>query len=293
MKPFRERNPVVVGAASLAVLAMLLLAAFQAQNLPLIGGGDRYVAAFTEAGGLKVNDEVRIAGVRVGQVEDITLEDGEVKVGFRIKSDSAFGEDTAAAIRVRTVLGAMYLALLPAGTGQLEAGTEIPTSRTSPPFDVVQAFSGLAETAQQIDTDQLTASLTTLADLTRNTPEEFRTALTGLSRLSANLAAKDEQINDLLVNLDRVSTVLGERDDDIIALMQDAEHADVAALVERDRAREARGQLLAVIAAGEHPHARGHHEAQEHRRQGESAYDGHGLTPPPEVSPGTGGRFWM
>ena len=39
MKPFRERNPVVIGAVSFAVLALLFLAAFRAQDLPLIGGG--------------------------------------------------------------------------------------------------------------------------------------------------------------------------------------------------------------------------------------------------------------
>ena len=69
--PFRERNPVIVGAVSLAVIATMILAAFRAQDLPLIGGGDTYYAAFSEAGGLKANDEVRIAGVRVGKVEDV------------------------------------------------------------------------------------------------------------------------------------------------------------------------------------------------------------------------------
>ena len=66
-------------------------------------------------------------------------------------------------------------------------------------------------------------ALTTLADLTRNTPEEFREALDGVSALSANVAARDEQINKLLGNLERVSTVLDERDEDIIALMKDSD----------------------------------------------------------------------
>ncbi len=52
-KPFRERNPVIIGAISLAVIAVMILAAFRAQDLPLIGGGDTYTAAFSEAGGLK------------------------------------------------------------------------------------------------------------------------------------------------------------------------------------------------------------------------------------------------
>ncbi|MGA9345711.1 MAG: ABC transporter substrate-binding protein, partial [Nocardioidaceae bacterium] len=64
MKPFRERNPVTIGAAGLVAIALFMLVAFRAQDLPLIGGGDIYYAQFSEAGGLKVNDEVRVAGVR-------------------------------------------------------------------------------------------------------------------------------------------------------------------------------------------------------------------------------------
>jgi phospholipid/cholesterol/gamma-HCH transport system substrate-binding protein len=223
MKPFRERNPVTIGAASIAVIVLLVLAAFRAQDLPLIGGGDTYYASFSEAGGLKVNDEVRIAGVRVGKVNSVELDDGEVKVGFKVKTDSTFGKETGAAIKVKTLLGAMYLSLEPAGSGQLEEGDTIPVERTSSPFDVVDAFSGLAETSADIDTDQLAASLTTLADLTRNTPEEFRSALTGVSALSQTIASRDEQINSLLQNLDRVSTVLNARDDDIVSLMRDSD----------------------------------------------------------------------
>jgi phospholipid/cholesterol/gamma-HCH transport system substrate-binding protein len=221
--PFRERNPVVVGAISLAVVAGLILAAFNAQNLPIIGGGDVYHAAFKEAGGLKANDEVRIAGVRVGKVEKVELDGDHVEVTFRIEDAADFGKDTRADIKVKTLLGAMYLALEPAGSGQLSAGAEIPIDHTSSPYDVVKAFSGLAETSDRIDTDQLARSLTTLADLTRNTPEEFRSALDGVSRLSTNIAAKNTQIGTLLGNLQNVSEVLDARDQDIVGLMRDSD----------------------------------------------------------------------
>ncbi|MBB6627286.1 MCE family protein [Nocardioides sp. KIGAM211] len=221
--PFRERNPVIIGAVSMAVIALMILGAFKAQDLPLIGGGDTYTAAFSESGGLKANDEVRIAGVRVGKVEKVALQGDHVEVTFRVKTDSEFGDATQAAIKVKTLLGAMYLSLEPAGSGQLDAGSEIPIERTSSPYDVVDAFSGLADTAEKIDTDQLTKSLTTLADLTRNTPEEFKGALDGVSALSANIAGRDAQINSLLGNLKRVSSTLNERDDDIIGLMKDSD----------------------------------------------------------------------
>ncbi|WP_183095899.1 MCE family protein [Nocardioides stalactiti] len=222
-KPFRERNPVMVGAASIAVLVLLFIAAFRAQDLPLIGGGDTYYAEFDEAGGLKVKDEVRLAGVRVGQVSSIELEEGVVRVGFKIKTDADFGDETRAAIKVKTILGSMFLSIEPAGDGQLEEGGTIPAERTTAPFDIVDAFEGLAETSADIDTDQLAASLTTLADLTRNTPEEFRAALQGVSALSKVVASRDDEINRLLVSLERVSTVLDARDQDIVALMRDSD----------------------------------------------------------------------
>ena len=232
MKPFRERNPVVIGAISFALLAMLFVAAFRAQDLPLIGGGDTYYAAFEESGGLKVNDEVRLAGVRIGKVNSIEIEDGEVKVGFQIKTDARFGDETRATIKVKTILGSMFLSLEPGGEGQLEEEGTIPVERTTSPFDVVDAFEGLAETSADIDTDQLAASLTTLADLTRNTPEEFRAALDGVSALSEVVASRDDEINRLLESLRRVSTVLDARDEDIIGLMRDADIL-FRALIER------------------------------------------------------------
>ena len=220
--PFRERNPVVVGAISLAVVLGLILLAFNADKLPIIGGGDTYYADFSEAGGLKANDEVRIAGVRVGKVDSVSLDGDHVKVAFRIDSGADFGPDTRAAIKVKTLLGAMYLALEPAGSGQLPDGSEIPVDRTTSPYDVVQAFSGLARNSEQIDTHQLARSLTTLADLTRNTPTNFRKALSGVSALSSNLAARNEQIGTLLQNLHSVTTTLNARDQDIVGLMRDS-----------------------------------------------------------------------
>jgi phospholipid/cholesterol/gamma-HCH transport system substrate-binding protein len=235
MTPFRERNPVIIGLVSMSVLAVLLVAAFRAQDLPVIGGGDTYYAEFAEAGGLQADDEVRIAGVRVGQVKSIELADGVVRVAFQVKTDSGFGPDSRADIKVKTLLGSMFISLDPAGSGQLEEGATIPVERTSSPFDVVEAFEGLADTAGDIDTDQLARSLTTLADLTRNTPEEFRAALDGVSRLSTDIADKNEEIGSLLQNLERVSSVLDDRDEDLVDLMSDADVLFQALVARRDQ----------------------------------------------------------
>jgi phospholipid/cholesterol/gamma-HCH transport system substrate-binding protein len=221
--PFRERNPVIVGAVSLAVLAAMVLVAFKAEDLPVIGGGDTYYAAFSEAGGLKPNDEVRVAGVRVGKVKSVALQGSHVQVAFQIDKSVDMGRTTAADIKVKTLLGAMYLSLTPSGSGHMQEGGEIPEQRTTAPYDVVQAFSGLASRSEQIDTPQLTKSLNTLGSLTEHTPQEFRGALQGLSRLSQNIAARDDQLNTLLQNTKKVTTVLGNRRGDLVQLMKDGD----------------------------------------------------------------------
>jgi phospholipid/cholesterol/gamma-HCH transport system substrate-binding protein len=240
MKPFRERNPVKIGVVGLLAILALMIAAFKADSLPLIGGGDTYYAAFTDSSGIKVNDEVRIAGVRVGKVTSVGLDSGHVKVAFRITTGAKFGTDTNAEIKVKTLLGSMFLALEPKGSGQLAKGSTIPTSRTRSAYDVVQAFSGLAERAQSIDLPQLTTSLNTLADATANTPAALQSTLKGLSALSANVAARDAQLNTLLGNLKKVSGTLADRDQDIVTLMKDSDVL-LRAVVAR---REAVHQLL-------------------------------------------------
>ena len=100
------------------------------QSLPLIGGGTVYRAQFSEAAGLKPDDPVRVAGVKVGQVEGLRLEDGAVTVEFRVK-DAFVGDRSEAAIKIETVLGAKYVALVP--RGEQRAGPRRPASRWSAP----------------------------------------------------------------------------------------------------------------------------------------------------------------
>jgi phospholipid/cholesterol/gamma-HCH transport system substrate-binding protein len=221
MRPFRERNPVLVGFAGLVAIALLMLAAFRADQLPLIGGGDTYYAEFSEAGGLQSGDEVRIAGVKVGEVKELVLDGNVVRVEFLVDKGVEFGADTEAVIRVKTLLGDMFVGLEPEGSGQLDVGSTIDVEHTTAPYDVVDAFSDLSDTTTRINTTQLATAFDTVSGLLEQTPEEVRGTLTGLSRISRNIAARDAQINSLLQNLDKVSGVLADRNEELVKLFED------------------------------------------------------------------------
>ena len=192
--PFRERNPVTIGAVGLTTIALLVAAAFNVEDLPLIGSGDEYSAAFSEAGGLKSGDEVRIAGVKVGKVDEVDLDGDHVKVTFRVKDDPRFGTRTGASIRVKTILGAKYLSLEPEGPGQLEAGSEIPLKRTVAAYDVVEAFSDLTTTTEKVDTKRLASAMDTISQTFKDSPAEVKASINGLSRLSRTVAKRDQEL---------------------------------------------------------------------------------------------------
>jgi len=80
----------------------------------------------------------------------------------------------------------------------------------------------LSTTTDQLDLAQVSEALNALADISTKTPEEFRGAIRGVSDLSANLAARDAQINTLLSNLRRVSKVLNDEGPDLTKLFKDA-----------------------------------------------------------------------
>jgi phospholipid/cholesterol/gamma-HCH transport system substrate-binding protein len=220
VKPFRERNPYTIGIVSISVLVLVLLAAFYSDDLPIIGGGTTYSADFTEDAGLQSGDDVRIAGVKVGKVTDVTLEGDHVKVAFQVKN-AWMGNQSTADIKIKTLLGAKYLSVDPQGTTALSPDTAIPTSRTTSPYDVLDAFNGLSRTVDQLDTSQLAQSFQVLSETFANTPRNVRSALDGLSALSKTISSRDTQLANLLSNTGQISKTLASRDAQVQKLLSD------------------------------------------------------------------------
>jgi phospholipid/cholesterol/gamma-HCH transport system substrate-binding protein len=179
-----------------------------------------YSALFTDATALNEGDDVRIAGVKVGKVTDVALENDHVKVSFRVRN-AWVGDRSTADIKIKTLLGAKFLALDPEGVGPLNPNTAIPTSRTTSPYDVLDAFNGLSRTVDQLDTAQLAQSFQVLSQTFANTPRNVRAALDGLSALSQTISSRNDQLAHLLANANQVTGVLASRDAQVQRLLSD------------------------------------------------------------------------
>ncbi|MFF3644519.1 MCE family protein [Streptomyces sp. NPDC002564] len=221
LKPVRERSPIAVALVGLLLLALLTVFAYNADRLSLTGGGTTYSADFTEAAGLDEGDEVRVAGVKVGEVTGVALDRGRVKVSFEVK-DAWIGDRTTAAIAIKTLLGDKYLALDPLGTAEQDAGHRIPASRTTSPYDVTQAFQDLGSTVDAIDTQQLAKSFETISKTFEKSPAHVRKAATGLSDLSRSVSKRDRELSELLKGSARFTKTLKDKKSSFETLIEDA-----------------------------------------------------------------------
>lgn len=106
----------VLGAVVLVVAAVFLIYSTQSSDAGAIDGYDVNVS-FNDIGGLQTGDDVRIGGVKIGTIDDISL-DGttyRARVSMSIDNDVNLPVDTAARISSKGLMGGNYLALDPGG----------------------------------------------------------------------------------------------------------------------------------------------------------------------------------
>ncbi len=217
MKSFSERNPFILGVVGAVVIAGIVLGALNWQKVPFLNPGQNYAAYFADAGGLFTGAGVEVSGLPVGRVSSIELDGSQVLVKFRIKGDVNLGDRTTAAIKTKGLLGTKMLDVIPRGDGRLSG--PIPLDRTTSPYQLPDALGDLTTTISGLDTDQLSASLATMAETFADTPPDLRNAVAGVARFADTLNRQDAQLRNLLENAAKTTEVLAKRTDQIVQLV--------------------------------------------------------------------------
>jgi phospholipid/cholesterol/gamma-HCH transport system substrate-binding protein len=187
------------------VLASTLLLMLLVNTMVNGLGGDArsYDAVFTDVSGLRVGDDVKVAGVRVGRVESIEVDGDAARVSFELAESQPILDTTSIVMRYQNLLGQRYLALVQGSDrgARLDDGTTVPLDRTNPGFDLTELLNGfrpLFEVLQPEDVNQLATSLVQVLQGEGGTVE---TLLQQTARLTNFIADRDEVIGDVLTNL--------------------------------------------------------------------------------------------
>ncbi|MEC4765070.1 MCE family protein [Mycobacterium sherrisii] len=174
-----------------------------------------YQAVFTNISGLKSGNFVRIAGVEVGKVGDLTLHhDGTVTVGFAIDKAIRLTEGTKAVVRYENLIGDRYLALeeAPGPPRRMPPGATIPLARTSPALDIDALIGGFRPLFRALDPDQVNALSGQLLRIFQGQGGTLASVLSQTSLLTSTLAGRSELIGELITNLNTVLHTFATRD---------------------------------------------------------------------------------
>jgi phospholipid/cholesterol/gamma-HCH transport system substrate-binding protein len=209
VKRFRERNRALTGAVGIAIVAVLIVGALQFQNLPLIHDNTTYQADFANAGGLAAGDIVTVDGVKVGSITGMALDRDVVRVTFAV-SGVSLGPTSSAAAEVLSPTGTEYMAISPLGDGSMHG--PIPLSRTSVPYNLVTALSGLGSEIGHYNIPQIEQAFDVGSqDLNGTQISETTSAFQGLANISRVIGNEGTALATIVAQGAKLTGVLSQR----------------------------------------------------------------------------------
>ncbi|KUN87766.1 ABC transporter substrate-binding protein [Streptomyces bungoensis] len=176
---------------------------------------DTYHAVFTDVTGLETGDDIRVAGVRVGEVEGIRIKDRTLaEVTFTVSTDRPLLAGTHAVVRYRNLVGQRYIALTE-GTGdataRLRPGGTIPLSRTQPALDLNALLNGFKPLFAALSPSDVNQLATEIVQTLQGEGGTVNSLLAHTASLTSTLADRDKLIGSVIDNLNTVLQTLDER----------------------------------------------------------------------------------
>jgi virulence factor Mce-like protein len=205
-----------------------------------------YRAQFSDVAGLVEGDEVRIAGVRVGQVVGIGLSersDGQAtdrptaEVELEVDADVPVPATVEATIRYRNLVGQRYIALSEgegAAGRTLEEDALIPLAQTTPALDLTVLFGGFQPLLQALSPADMNRLSFEIIQVFQGEGGTVQSLLSHVASLTDSLADKDAVIGSVIDNLSTVMGSLAARDEQLSGLVVSLQQFVTGLAADRD-----------------------------------------------------------
>ena len=187
------------------------------------GGGERFTAMFSDATSLQKGDDVRMAGVRIGQVSSVEVSDQRLaKVTFSIDDGVRVRQGSTAVLRFRNLVGQRYLALVQnpdATRPPIAAGSTFDLEHTQPALDITALFNGFQPLFRLLSPKDVNDLSYQIISVFQGEGSTVTDLLARTSRLTSTLADKDQVIGSVIDNLDEVLKVVSSRSGELSSLI--------------------------------------------------------------------------
>lgn len=198
-------------------LVTLLATAVLAVTIANTGLGDTtaYHAVFSDVTGLNVGDDVRIAGVRVGQVDGISVVHRRLAdVRFAVQSERRLPAGVTAVVKYRNLVGQRYVEL-DQGVGpvgrSLPPGGTIPLTHTQPALDLTELFNGFQPLFQALSPKDVNHLSNEIVRVLQGDGVTVDDLIANTASLTTTLADKDQVIGRVIDNLNSVLNTINSR----------------------------------------------------------------------------------
>ncbi|HWD03857.1 MAG TPA: MlaD family protein [Amycolatopsis sp.] len=226
----------LVFAAVTVLLTGILAATIANTNFGTTAG---FAAKFTDASGLQAGDDVRISGVKVGQVESIAVDQdvpNHAVVDFTVDNQYKLPALTTATIKYRNLVGQRYLALGTdvTGGGTLANGATIPPERTKPALNLTVLFNGFKPLFQALDPKEVNQLSAEIIQVFQGEGGTITSLLAHTASITSSIAGKDQVIGRVIDNLNQVLSTVNARGPQLGDLVDQAQRL-VSGLAEQRR----------------------------------------------------------
>lgn len=218
---FTERSPLLLGLIAIGLIAAVTVVALTLGRSDL-GDGFELTAQFEDAAGLRVGDDVFVAGVRVGEVLDIEIVEDRIETTLQVQGADVPAQSRAE-IKLRTLVGSRGIEVTTGDdfTDLLSDGDVIPLEQTSVATDVPEFGDETEELLTEVDSEALNTFFASVTDVTEGQRDEVSALIDGGTRLAEVVSDQETQIRRLLRSLREVSSTVSERDEELIAIIDE------------------------------------------------------------------------
>jgi phospholipid/cholesterol/gamma-HCH transport system substrate-binding protein len=174
-----------------------------------------YKAIFSDVTGLTAGSDVDIAGVRIGQVNSITVTDRNLAlVQFSIQAGHPLPVSVTATIRYLNLVGQRYIELAQ-GAGPvgrtLSPGATIPLSQTTPALNLTALFNGFQPLFQALSPDAVNQLSGEIIQVLQGEGGTMDSLIANIGSLTTTVAAKNKVIDQVIGNLNSVLATVNSR----------------------------------------------------------------------------------
>ncbi len=166
-----------------------------------------------DAASIRGGDSVRVAGIDVGTVKNVSIEPNQVRVQLSVKDDVFVGDQTQVEVRMLTVVGGYFVTLVPLGDRALGRDT-IPMDRVTLPYSLIRTLSDATRVTDQVAPRPINESLNQLQQgLTGGNTEVLAKLLQAGNAVSEVMERQRGQLTSILnVSNEYIGQLNGNRE---------------------------------------------------------------------------------